>query len=112
MWKDNFPAADVHFYSLIYHDWTPEQCQLLTKKSFESLEPGGRLIIHEWLFNDDRTQPLSTAAYNLIMLLWCAGGQQYSGLELSNMLAEVGFVEVEVIPTFGYWSIVTGKKPN
>jgi len=85
---------------------------LLTKKSFESLEPSGRLIIHEWLFKDDRTQPFSTAAYNLIILLWCAGGQQYSGSELSNMLAEVGFVDVEVIPTFGYWSIVTSKKPN
>ncbi|MBW4562754.1 MAG: methyltransferase [Mojavia pulchra JT2-VF2] len=112
MWQDNFPSADLHFYSLIYHDWTPEQCFLLTKKSFDSLEPGGRLIIHEWLFNDERTEPLSTAAYNLIMLLWCAGGQQYSGLELSTMLAEVGFVDIEVKSTFGYWSIVTGQKPK
>ncbi|OUL33327.1 methyltransferase [Nostoc sp. T09] len=112
MWKDSFPEADLHFYSLIYHDWTPDQCRFLTKKSFDSLKPGGRLIIHEWLFNDERTQPLSTAAYNLIMLLWCAGGQQYSGLELSTMLAEAGFVDIQVLPTFGYWSIVTGQKPK
>lgn len=112
MWQDNFPSGDLHFYSLIYHDWTPEQCHFLTKKSFDSLEPGGRLIVHEWLFNNERTAPLSTAAYNLIMLLWCAGGQQYSGLELSTMMAEVGFVDIQVIPTFGYWSIVTGQKPR
>lgn len=112
MWNDPFPSVDLHFYSLIYHDWTPEQCRFLTKKSFDSLEPGGRLIIHEWLFNNERTEPLSTAAYNLIMLLWCAGGQQYSGLELSTMLAEVGFVDIQVKATFGYWSIVTGQKPK
>jgi hypothetical protein len=38
-------------------------------------------------------------------------GQQYSGLELSTMLTEAGFTEIEVKPTFGYWSIVTGRKP-
>jgi len=27
------------------------------------------------------------------------------------MLTEAGFIDVEVKPTFGYWSIVTGRKP-
>jgi hypothetical protein len=44
------------------------------------------------------------------MLLWCTG-QQYSGRELSDMLSEAGFKDIEVKPTFGYWSIVTGIKP-
>ena len=26
---------------MIYHDWPPEKCQFLTRKSFESLPPGG-----------------------------------------------------------------------
>lgn len=112
MWKVPFPSADVHFYSLIYHDWAPERCRVLTKKSFDSLEPGGRLIVHEVLFNDDRTGPMPTAGYNMVMLLWCAGGQQYSGPQLSMMMAEVGFVDIEVKPTFGYWSVVTGRKPK
>jgi hypothetical protein len=38
-------------------------------------------------------------------------GQQYSGRELRSMLIEAGFRRVEVKPTFGYWSIVTGVKP-
>ena len=38
-------------------------------------------------------------------------GQQYSGKEISAMLDNAGFREVEVKPTFGYWSIVTGRKP-
>jgi hypothetical protein len=112
MWVDPFPPADVHFYSLIYHDWSLERCRWLTEKSFQSLEPGGRIIIHEWLYNDKRTGPFATAAYNLIMLLWCPGGQQYSGRELSQLLSGAGFVDIEVRPTLAYWSIVTGRKPK
>ncbi|KYC37196.1 methyltransferase [Scytonema hofmannii PCC 7110] len=112
MWNDPFPSADLHFYSLIYHNYDLEKNRFLTKKSFDCLEPGGRIIIHQWLFNHDRTGPLATAAYNIMMQLWCAGGQEYSDVELSNLLAEVGFVNIEVKPTFGYWSIVTGRKIN
>ena len=110
MWQDPFPAADLHFYGQIYHDWPLEKCQFLTRKSFESLAPGGRIILHEKLLNDAKTGPFAIAAFSIVMLLWTEG-EQYSGQELSTMLAEVGFVDIEVKPTFGYWSIVTGRKP-
>lgn len=110
MWQDPFPTADLHFYSMIYHDWPPEKCRFLTQKSFQSLEPSGRIIIHEMLYNEDKTGPFPVAAFNLMMLLWTEG-QQYSGAELSAMLTEAGFRDIEVKPTFGYWSIVSGRKP-
>ena len=110
MWSDPYPAADLHFYSMIYHDWAPEKCQFLARKSFESLESGGHLIIHEMLYQDDKMGPFPVAAFNINMLLWTEG-QQYSGRELCTMLTEVGFTEPEVKSTFGYWSIVTGRKP-
>jgi hypothetical protein len=102
----------VHFYSQIFHDWPPERCRFLTRKSFESLEPGGRLLIHEILYNDEKSGPLAAAAMSVQMLLFYEGGRQYSGRELTAMLAESGFAEVEVRPTSGYWSIVSGRKPG
>src|SRR5262249_14739488 len=45
MWQDPFPAADLQFYGQSYHDWPLEKCQFLTRKSFESLAPGGRIIL-------------------------------------------------------------------
>jgi len=69
MWNDPLPPADIHFYSQIFHDWPPEKCEYLARKSFDSLQPGGRIIIHEILFNDDRIGPFATAAFNLVMLL-------------------------------------------
>ena len=69
MWVDTFPPADLHLYSQIYHDWPPDRRQLLTRKSFEGLEPGGRVILHEMLYDDRKTGPFSTAAMNINMLL-------------------------------------------
>lgn len=109
-WQDPFPSADLHFYADIYHDWTPEKCLFLTKKSFESLPSGGRIILHEMLYNDEKTGPASTAAYSVAMLLWTEG-QQYSGREMTAMLTEAGFTDIEIKPAFAYWSLVTGRKP-
>jgi len=110
MWTDPFPAADIHFYSMIFHDWPPEKCRFLTEKSFRSLEPGGRVIIHEMLYNDDKTGPFAAAAFSVTMLLMTTG-RQYSGKELTVMLGEAGFTDLDVKPAFGYWSLVTGRKP-
>ena len=110
MWTDPFPAADLHFYSMIFHDWPAEKCRFLAKKSFDALKPGGRIIVHEMLFNNDRSGPFPVAANNITMLLWTEG-EQYAGGEISSMLRDAGFKKIEVKPTFGYWSIVTGVKP-
>jgi hypothetical protein len=111
MWDDSFPEADLHFYSNIYHDWARAKGEALTRKSYQSLPSGGRLIVHEMLFDDDKAGPSLTAGLNLGMLLWSLDGGQYSGHELSAMLIDAGFHGVETIPTTGGYSIVTGVKP-
>src|SRR5262249_36786907 len=100
----------VHFYSFIYHDWTPEKCRFLTEKSFATLPSGGHIMIHEMLYNDEKTGPFPIAAFSMIMLGWTEG-EQYSGAELSTMLCDAGFSNIQQTPTSGYWSIVHGQKP-
>lgn len=109
IWSDAFPVADLHFYSDIFHDFTPARCRFLAQKSLEGLAPGGRIIIHEMLYDEAKAGPFTVAGYNVSMLLWTEG-QQFSGAELSRLLDEVGFEDIEVIPTFGYWHVVTGRR--
>lgn len=111
IWIDHWPSADLHFFSNIYHDWPQEKGHFLTTKSFESLEPGGRIVIHEMLYNDEKTGPYASAAFSMMMMSWTEG-KQYSGRELSSMLKQVGFKEIEIHKAFGYNSIVTGVKPK
>jgi len=49
---------------------------------------------------------------NINMLLQYEAGRQYSGRELSSMLEEAGFTDIDVRATFGYYSIVIGRKPG
>jgi hypothetical protein len=106
---DPFPRADVHFYGMVFHDWPEQKCRFLVRKSFESLTDGGRIIIHEMFFNENRTGPFAAAAFNVDMLL-AMPGEQYSGSQVAEMVADAGFKDVELKSTFGYWSIVTGLK--
>jgi protein-L-isoaspartate O-methyltransferase len=110
MWETPYPAADVHFYADIYHDWPTERGTFLTQKSFDQLPSGGRIILHEMLLNESKTGPAVAANYNIAMLLWTEG-QQYSRLELIQLLEGTGFTDVTIIPSQGYWSLVTGVKP-
>lgn len=110
-WHDPLPAADLHFFSSVYPDWPEEKCQLLTSISFENLPPGGRIIVHQYLYDDDRSGPFAVAASDMIMLLWTEG-EFLSGAELSSMLEKAGFIDLEVKSTFGYFNIVTGRKPS
>lgn len=110
MWEDPFPQSDLHFYSDVYHNWTPEKGRFLTQKSFDALPSGGRIVLHEILYNDQKTGPFAAASSSATMLLWTEG-RQYSGADLTTMLTEVGFTDIKILPAFSYWSIVTGRKP-
>jgi protein-L-isoaspartate O-methyltransferase len=110
MLDDPFPAADLHLFSAIYHHWPEARCRLLTAKSFVSLTSGGRVIIHERPYNATHTGPLAVAAVTLPALLRGEAGR-YSAADYVAMLHEAGFVDIEVKPTAGYWSLITGCKP-
>jgi acetylserotonin N-methyltransferase len=110
MWSAIFPDADVHFYSDIFHDWPIEKCQLLAQKSYDSLPQGGKIIVHEILFDNSITGPYSAAVFNLMMLL-LTHGEQLTQNQLHKMLSKVGFKNIETIKTgLDDWSITTGVK--
>ncbi len=110
MWESPYPSADIHFYSQVFHDWPIEKCRFLAQKSFESLPSKGKIIIHEILYNNDKSGPFIAAASSVAMLVWTEG-QQFSGLELTEILSETGFINIDVTPSSGFWSIVSGEKP-
>lgn len=110
MWSAALPLSDLHLYSQILQLYPPEQGQVLLQRSFDSLPPGGRILVHEMLYHDDKRGPFAAAAQSVALMLWTQG-QVYSGAELSEMLRRAGFVDVEVRSTLGYWGIVTGRRP-
>ena len=109
IWKDRFSMGDIYFLSDIFHNWEKEKCILLAKKCFNNLPNGGLIILHEMLFNEYKTGPFLTAAYNMKMMLWTKG-QQLSRREIKEILNKAGFQDIHIIKSLGNWSLVIGEK--
>ena len=109
LWKDEFPKGDAFFFGDIFHDWNDEKCSLLARKVFKQLPQGGQIILHEMLFNSDKTGSFVTAGYNMKMMVWTEG-HQFSFEEIEKILHNAGFVEVTVMETLGAWSMCCWQK--
>lgn len=111
MFADEWPSGhDAVLLSQILHDWSFETGAELLAKAYRCLDPGGQVLIHEKLVDDDGLGPRSNALVHLDMLVWTKG-QQYRHGELREALEAAGFQDVRIEPTAGYWSLATGRKP-
>lgn len=110
MFREPWPRGyDGMFFSNIFHDWDVETNQLLARRAYEALQPGGRIFIHEMLLAEDGSGPVTTASFSVLMLLGTQG-RQYSFGELRQILLSAGFEDIDPRPTYGYYSIVSGRK--
>jgi 3-hydroxy-5-methyl-1-naphthoate 3-O-methyltransferase len=112
MFRQAWPSGhDAHFFSNIFHDWSEDTNLMLAHKSFEALAPGGQIILHEMLVDDDGCGPETTLSFSILMLLGTRG-RQYTFAELRNFLEAAGFVDIKATRTgSSYYSLVTGRKP-
>ncbi|KJE94409.1 hypothetical protein CAOG_05052 [Capsaspora owczarzaki ATCC 30864] len=114
MFKDAWPTPaegfNGVFFSNIFHDWNHAQNTHLARSAFNTLAPGGRILLHETLLNDDSTGPFVAAAFSMHMLVYTRG-KQFTFKELQELLTSVGFVDVQVFPTYSFYSIVHARKP-
>ena len=110
MFREPRPRGyDGMFFSNIFHDWDVETNQLLARRAYEALEPGGRIFLHEMLLAGDGSGPVTTASFSMLMLLG-THGRQYDFSELRQILTGAGFTDIDSRPTYGYYSVVSGRK--
>ncbi len=107
---DPIPAGDVLVIGHVLHNWSPEERQLLVKKAFAALRPGGTLVVYDAMLDDQPTD-LARLVVSLNMLLVTQGGSEYPASECRRWLTEAGFVDVCARPLGGADTLVTGTKP-
>jgi len=104
---------DVVWLSHILHGESPLDCEKIVKKAVSTLDPGGLIIIHDFILNNSKDAPLFPALFSLNMLLGTKGGQAYSESELFSMLEKAGVKQVKRTPFVGpnESGIITGIAP-
>lgn len=93
---DELPGGyDAAWLSQILHGENPDQCQKIVNKAAGAINPGGLVMIHEFILNNDGAGPVGPALFSLNMLSGTHGGRSYTERELSDMLTEAGAKEVK-----------------
>jgi SAM-dependent methyltransferase len=92
---------DVAWLSQILHGESPDDCRMIVDKTVAALEPGGLIMIHEFILDNTMDGPLFPALFSLNMLLGTDGGQAYSESELMDMLADAGVRDIRRLPFQG-----------
>jgi len=104
--RDEFGTGyDCLFLSNVMHGHG-SQAETRLEQGMRALEPGGLLIVHDFLLSNDKSGPLPAALFNLMI-------GAYTVNELIAVVRSAGFIDVSLIacnPGRGS-GIVTGIRP-
>jgi hypothetical protein len=71
---------------------------VILEKTVAALEPGGLVLVQEFILDDSLNGPLFPALFSMNMLLGTPSGQAYSQRELAAMLEAAGIRDVHRLP--------------
>lgn len=101
---------DIVFVSMILNRHSIWENIALTQKIYESLNPGGQIIIQDYIVNDERTSPVFNVLHSLNQLVSTEAGDTYTETDIWIVLKEAWFKNVKVKET-GYGTrLVFGEK--
>ena len=100
--KVDFGAGyDVALVTNFLHHFDKPTCATFLRKVAAALTPGGRVVVLEFVPNEDRVSPPIPAAFSMTMLAETPGGDAYTRRELDDLLqgAGLGHVTAHPLPT-------------
>ena len=89
--SDEVPGGfDAAWLSHIVHGEGTEGCAVILRRAAAALDPGGMLMVQEFILDDNMDGPLFPALFSLNMLLGTPQGRSYSQRQLVEMMAAAG----------------------
>jgi precorrin-6B methylase 2 len=76
------------------HHFNREDCTNFLRRVHAALRPGGRVVIIEFVPNEDRITPPAAASFSLVMLGTTPEGDAYTFAEYQKMLTSAGFRDI------------------
>jgi len=90
---------DVVWLSHILHAEGLENCYKIIQKAVDALKPGGMILIHDFILDENMDMPEFPALFSLNMLVVTDSGQAYSEKQIKDMLSTAG---VQAITRLGF----------
>jgi predicted O-methyltransferase YrrM len=102
---------DLVLMSYVTHLIGPAANSRLLARAFDATVPGGRLVIHDYVLEGNRTRPTAAALYSLNMLVSSHSGAVHSFDEYRTWLEGAGFTDVRKVRLLGPTDVVMAKRP-
>jgi SAM-dependent methyltransferase len=109
--RDGFGSGyDLILLSAIIHMNSLAENLDLLKKAVRALNPGGQLVIQDYIMSEDRTKPEQGAFFALNMLVRTEAGDAYREREVRELMKEAGLSRIARINLPFATSLVVGRK--
>ncbi len=93
-----WPDADVVLMSYLLSAVAGRDIPRLLQRARSALKPGGQLLLHDFVLDDDRLGPDLAALWFLAYLPASPDSASFTGAELQEELQQLGFRDVQVSP--------------
>jgi 2-polyprenyl-3-methyl-5-hydroxy-6-metoxy-1,4-benzoquinol methylase len=103
---------DLVLMSAIIHINNPEENRQLIRKGAMALNPGGQLVIIDFILDESRTQPFTGALFALNMLVGTKHGDSYTADEITTWMEEAGLSGFRLLTAESGMQMMIGFKPG
>lgn len=94
--QTEWPAGqDVVLMSYLLSAVGGEDIAPLLSRAWRALAPGGRLVVHDFMLDDDRSGPMPAAVFFLFYLSLRTDPISFTAAEIARRCAAAGFVDIE-----------------
>jgi precorrin-6B methylase 2 len=90
---------DLVFLSAIVHSNSPAQNLQLIEKCVEALNPGGQVVVLDFIMEENRTAPAHGAVFALNMLVGTEAGDTYTESEVREWMTKTGLSGINRVDT-------------
>ena len=82
---------DLILISQIFHAYSAEENLGILQRCMDALNPGGKVVIQEFLIDKSLTSPVQGALFSINMLVGTQAGRCYAPEEMKRWLSQAGF---------------------
>ncbi len=91
-------GQDVVLMSYLLSALTADEADAALAAAHHSLRPGGLLVVHDFMLDDEEPGPTATALWFLQYLAWHPDAWSFTGAELGDRMAKAGFLPTPAEP--------------
>ena len=101
---------DIAIVSNILQAFDPETNKMILSKICKALKPGGTVVIHDIVPDEERSQAIRALIFAVYMLLVSTGGDAYTLSEFESWLGDTGFENVTTHGVPGGTTLIMATK--